>query len=251
LFSWWEHLRYYQREMKLIKKYLPQLKAVVTFTPEFGRILAKDAKGPINSIYNRDGTDTDSVPPRTCKIREGEEVKLIFLKGSQQEQKWAGLDRLIKSIEAHPDIPIRLYITGNAIDQKERYARPFVTLTGRLPFNELEELIDEVDLGVSNLANYLIHFSETTNLKSRDYYSRGLPFIQSNTMPDVEGTVAANYYLHIPNDATIIDMKKVYDFALRMRSEVDHPKKMHQFAVEQLDWKVTTAELAQEIKSLV
>lgn len=251
LFGWWEHLRYWIREKRLLRKHYSSLGAVITFTPEFGRLIAAESKKPIVNIYNRDGANTSAVPARSSKKRDSKEIQLIFLKGSGQQQKWAGLDRLIRSIEAYPDLPIRLYITGNAINEKERYGRPFVTLTGRLPFDELEELIDEVDLGVSNLENYLIHFNETTNLKSRDYYSRGLPFIQSNTMPDIEGTEAAQYYLHIPNDDSIIDMQKVYDFALQMRADVDHPRKMHEFAVEHLDWNVTVGELAQDIKSLI
>ena len=249
LFSWWAYMRYWIREKRLMRSFLSPLRGVVTFTPEFGRIVSAESKRPVHMIYNRDGADTEHVPARESQVRKGE-VKLIFLKGSGQEQKWAGLDRLISSIEAYPEIPIRLYITGNAINQKERYARPFVTLTGRLPEDELEQLINDVDLGVSNLSNYLIHFNETTNLKSRDYYSRGLPFIQGNTMPDIEGTLAADYYLHIPNDDSIIDMHLVRDFAERMRKDIEHPKRMHEFAEKHLDWNVTAAELSKELKSL-
>jgi hypothetical protein len=249
LFSWWAYMRYWIREKRLMRSFLSPLKAVVTFTPEFGKIVSDESKRSVHMIYNRDGADTARVPARKSQVRAGE-IKLIFLKGSGQEQKWAGLDRLISSVEAYPDIPIRLYITGNAINQKDRYARPFVTLTGRLPEDELEELINEVDLGVSNLSNYLIHFNETTNLKSRDYYSRGLPFIQGNTMPDIEGTAAAKYYLNIPNDDSIIDMRLVRDFAVRMRQDIEHPIKMHQFAEKYLDWNVTVAELAKDLRSL-
>lgn len=249
LFSWWGYFRFWIREKRLLREYVSKLKAVVTFTPEFGRIVSSESKHPIQLIYNRDGADTSTVPARKEEKRT-EELKLIFLKGSSQEQKWAGLDRLIRSIEAYPNIPVRLFITGNADKHRDRYGRPFVTLTGRLPMAELEQLIDVVDLGVSNLANYLIHFDETTNLKSRDYYSRGLPFIQSNTMPDIEGTDAANYYLNIPNDDSTIDMEAVQQFALRIRAEVGHPSTMHAFAVNHLDWNVTVGELAEEIKSL-
>ena len=246
-FAWWEYLRFWIREKRLMRAYYSKLKGVVTFTPEFGRILQKDSKAPLNLIYNRDGVDTNAVNHRSCKERKGEEVKLIFLKGSATEQRWAGLERLIRSIEAFPELKFRLYITGNADKQPERYARSFVTLTGRLPYEELDELIDDVDLGVSNLENYMIHFEETTNLKSRDYYSRGLPFIQSNTMPDIEGTEGEDYYHYVPNNDSIIDMKAVHAFAMRMRKAHKHPEKMHRFAVKHLDWKMTTAELTKEI----
>ncbi len=248
IISWYGYFRFWLREKRLLKHFVSKLKGVVTFTPEFGQIIQKDSLAKVGLIYNRDGVDTGTVPPRSIKERKGEEVKMIFLKGSNQEQKWAGLDRLISSIESYPDLPFRLYITGNANKDPQRYGRPFVTLTGRLPNDELEELIDDVDLGVSNLENYLIHFSETTNLKSRDYYSRGLPFIQSNTMPDIEGTKGERYYLRVSNDDSIIDMQEVYDFAMRMRTEREHPQKMHDFAVSHLDWNITVGELAETIK---
>lgn len=246
-FGWWEYFTYWRREKRLMKKFYPRLKGIVTFTPEFGRIIQRESSKPMNIIYNRHGVDTAQVPARSSKQRTGEEVKLIFLKGSATEQRWAGIERLMRSIEAYPQLKFKLYITGNAYKQPERYDKPFVSLTGRLPFKELDALIDEVDLGVSNLENYLIHFEETTNLKSRDYYSRGLPFIQSNTMPDIEGTEAAEFYLYIPNDDSIIDMQAVFDFAIRMRENQDHPEEMHRFAVEHLDWGITTGELAKEI----
>jgi hypothetical protein len=247
LLTWLDCALFWKAEKRLMKHYFSKIRSVVAFTPEFAKMLESESKDPIHVIYNRDGADTDSVPARSSRVREGEEIKLIFLKGSASAQKWSGLERIIRSIEAYPELKFRLYITGNADQQKDKYDRPFVTLTGRLSDRDLFELIDEVDLGVSNLENYLIHFNETTNLKSRDYFSRGLPFIQSNTMPDIEGTMAESYYHYVPNDDSIIDMNKVKDFALRMRNEVDHPQKMHDFAVEHLDWRVTSAELAKSI----
>jgi hypothetical protein len=153
----------------------------------------------------------------------------------------------MRSIENQNPERFELYITGNVVE-KELYQKPFVKLTGRLSHIELEQLVNEVDLGVSNLANYIIKFNETTNLKSRDYYARGLPFIQANSMPDIDGTSAEEYYLQLPNNDTDIDMQRVYEFAMRMRKDNLHTAKMRQFAEEHLDWKVTVAELSASLK---
>jgi hypothetical protein len=95
----------------------------------------------------------------------------------------------------------------------------------------------------------MIGFNETTNLKSRDYYARGLPFIQANTMPDIDGTDAQRYYLLLPNNDTDIDVQRVYDFALSMRKDKFHAGKMRFFAEKNLDWKVTVAELGACLKN--
>lgn len=247
-FRWWEYFRYfYIYEKKLIKKYLPVVKSVVVFTPQFGQILNAGANGKISIIYNRDGADCNSVQMRLPEYKT-DKIKLLFMKGSSMQQPWSGLERLMRSIENQNANKFELYITGNVVE-KDLYDKPFVKLTGRLSNAELEQLVNEVDLGVSNLANYMIGFNETTNLKSRDYYARGLPFIQANSMPDIDGTPAEDYYLQLPNNDDDIDMQKVYDFAMRMRNDKLHAAKMRQFAEENLDWKVTVAELAASLKT--
>lgn len=227
---------------------LPKIKATVAFTPEFAKIIRKKSLNRATVIYNRDGADILSIKPRNF-VPSADAFKLVFLKGSAVQQPWAGLERLIKSIAARPDLKFELYITGKVVDD-EFGSYSFVKLTGRLMDEELENLIDTVDVGVSNLANYMIGFSETTNLKSRDYFARGLPFIQANTMPDVEGTIAAKYYLNIENSDAVIDMDKVVQFILKMRQDKDHVREMRKFAEERLDWKYTVKELSESIKSL-
>ena len=169
------------------------------------------------------------------------------MKGSSMQQPWSGLDRLIKSIEDNGADRFKLYITGNVIDEGI-YKKPFVKLTGRLSEEDLQNLVNQVDLGVSNLANYMIKFNETTNLKSRDYFARGLPFVQANSMPDVEGTEGDKYYLQLSNDDSIIPMQDIYEFAHKIRKDSEHTKNMRAFAESTLDWKVTVAELAAELK---
>ena len=168
------------------------------------------------------------------------------MKGSSSNQPWSGLTRLIESIKQDNKHRFELYVTGNIVN-KEDYQEDFIKLTGRLSNEELINLVNDMDLGVSNLANYLIDFNETTNLKSRDYFARGLPFIQANTMPDIEGTTAQNFYLLLPNDNTIIDMNAVADFAFKMREDKEVSQRMRDFAQQKLDWSVTIKELSQNI----
>lgn len=248
-FRWWEYFRYfYLYENQLIRNYLNELRGVVVFTNEFVGILRHKAKGQVNFIYNRDGTDCTHISPRSALERTGR-VKLLFMKGSSMSQPWSGIDRLIQSIAKSGEKRFELYITGNVFNEGWKQY-DFVKLTGRLTVEELSRLTNQVDLGVSNLANYLIGFNETTNLKSREYFACGLPFIQANTMPDVDGTYAQNYYLKLPNDATLIDMNLVYDFAMKMRANNQHTQQMRSFAETKLDWAVTVAELSNELQKL-
>ena len=164
------------------------------------------------------------------------------MKGSATSQYWSGLSRLIDSINNGFQQNFELYITG-ATHGEQMYQQSFVKLVGKLSEENLDALCNEVDLGVSNLANYLIHFNQTTNMKSREYYARGLPFIQSNSMPDIDGLPEEKYFLRLPNNASLIDMNLVRDFALKMRADSNHPKEMRIFAKKQLDWNIKMQEL--------
>lgn len=247
LFRWIEfYFCFYFYEVQLWKNYLSKLRGVVVFTEEFGNILKKYSKKNINIIFNRDGVNCNEIPLRNFKGYSNKKIKLLFMKGSSLNQPWSGLNRLIESIKLDNKNRFELYITGS-VNNKEDYQEDFITLTGRLTNDELIALVNEVDLGVSNLSNYLINFNETTNLKSRDYFARGLPFIQANTMPDVEGTIAKNYYLLLPNDNSILNMDSIADFALNMRAEKDISQKMRDFALKNLDWSITVKELSNKI----
>jgi glycosyltransferase involved in cell wall biosynthesis len=249
-FGWTEYLYYsFLLHRYLYLSILPRIRATVVFTPQFSRILKSKALGRGTYIYNRDGADVPSVKLRTPKRTDDMAYRMIFLKGSATIQPWSGISRLARSIAARPDLKIELYITGVVFDA-DQYDYPFVKLTGALSRHDLDELIDKMDAGVSNLANYMIDFNETTNLKSREYYACGLPFIQGNTMPDVDGTEGAAYYLTVPNNNSLINMDRVVEFIDRMRRDPQHPERMRSFAERHLDWKVTVKELSGELLQL-
>lgn len=246
---WFEYFIYfYLPERYLYNRTSSRLRGIVAFTPEFASIIKRKSGGKAKVYFNRDGADCKRIRKRNHdKQIHDEYCRLVFMKGSSMLQPWSGLDRLIKSIDAQPAHKIKLYITGN-VTEPERYNYPFIEITGRLSHEELENLIDTVDLGVSNLANYMIHFNETTNLKSRDYFARGLPFIQANTMPDIDGTEAEKYYLNLPNTDEIIHMDEVVRFAMERREDLQTADNMRAFAEMNLDWSITVKELAQVIK---
>lgn len=251
LLSWWEYFRcFYVFEFYLLRNLISRLKSVVVFTPEFAEIIKSKAWGSVRVIYNRDGVACNEVPCRKINAETHDNViKLLFMKGSSMQQSWSGLERLVESIEHNGKNRFQLFITGRMPDPRS-FQKDFITLTGNLSMNDLIDLVNKVDLGVSNLSNYLIGFNSTANLKSREYYARGLPFIQANNMPDIDQTEAKKYYLNIPNLNQTINMDAIYDFAIKMRKDENHPFKMRSFAEENLDWKITVKELAESLRKI-
>jgi len=249
LLKWYDYLRYsWWQDYYLYAFLTSKVKACVAFTPEFCETIRRRSWRQVVTIYNRDGANASMVKIRTCSIRNGP-VKLLFMKGSNSVQRWAGLERLIESIEKKGNNRFELYITGRVLNP-EAFKAPFIKLTGHLTDKELHDLVDTVDLGVSNLANYLIKFNETTNLKSRDYFMRGLPYIQANSMPDVDMSQLKTYYLRLPNNDSLLDMDAIFDYAMELRRKTDHPINIRSLAEGILDWNITTAELVKGIRAV-
>jgi hypothetical protein len=78
--------------------------------------------------------------------------------------------------------------------------------------------------------------SESSTLKSREYCSRGIPYIIASTDPDFPPDFP--YLLRIPEDETAIDIEKVLGFVSRIYQDPDHPQKMRRYAEEHLDWSI-------------
>lgn len=250
---WAEHIfTFYIWEKYTYTFMTRRMKAVVAFTPEFCNMIRRRSLfGGVRTVYNRDGADCSGVRLRNPKHLPDGKLRLLFMKGSSMLQPWSGLERLVKSIAARPDIPTILYVTGSGEHGFDTSSYPFIELTGRVSREQLDELSDMADLGVSNLANYMIGFHETTNLKSREYYACGLPFIQANTMPDITGTAGEAWFLNLPNDDSLIDMDRVHEFAMAMRKDARHAADMRGYAEQHLDWNITGRELAGSLTQIL
>jgi glycosyltransferase involved in cell wall biosynthesis len=177
-------------------------------------------------------------------------LKLLFLKGTSTNAEWNGIDRLIHSIDKleKNSIEIKLIICGHKIDG-EIPQRNYIEHRGYLHREDLNQLFDEVDLGVSTFALYKKNLQEAAVLKTREYIARGLPFIYAYIDPDLnEG--AKEFSLEFPNDDSLIDMQKVIDFAQKALEDKELPKKMRKYAEEHLDYEVNMKKLVEELMKL-
>jgi len=208
---------------------------------------SKDFKG----IVIGNGISTKNIKARNYEVENESIIKLLFI-GTPYPPH--GLDRLIKSIDFYlknyPESkPVILSIVGYSkyleeckklveLLKLERYVHFF----GFRSSVELEKLYNVNDIAIGSLALHRKNAQETSELKAREYCTKGIPFICSS--PDNDFPSNFSYRLQVPEGEALIDMNEIIKFALRCRTLKDHPLEMNNFARNNLDWSV-------KIKALV
>lgn len=155
---------------------------------------------------------------------------------------WHGIQRLIDSFASYNGkINIEIHIIGNV---KENYYHSnnscSIFYHGVLIGEELDGILSKLNIGVAPLALYKKRLSETSALKTVEYFSRGLPFIIgykdiiSNYIIDYK-----KYVYEVPNDSSLIDIDGLLEFCRSV--SIIHDKvvsEMRNCSEEKLEWDI-------------
>jgi hypothetical protein len=232
---------------KLIAK---NLLAAVCVTNEIA--ISKKKIGFKNTISLPNG-----IGVQQYKVRESpkfdSKLKLIFLKGTNSMAPWNGFERIVSSIDSYnknntSQFEIELIVCGHKFEG-EIPNRDYVKHLGYLTKIELDNIMNEVHIGVSTMESYKEGIFEASRLKAREYVARGIPFIYAND--DLDFTEDANWFaLKLSNSSELIDFNKVLDFANKVLADEEHPHKMRKYAEEHLDYEVKMNKLYKELLKL-
>lgn len=176
-----------------------------------------------------------------CDRRE-DEFNLIAV---AQMADWHGYDRLIKALfllhEKKLDTKVHLTLVGNgtALSGLRALAERLglqgqVTFTGMLTGDQLDQAFSTADIGVASLGLYRKGLHEASDLKSREYMSRGLCVMGVGSDPDFPPD--SPYRFLVPNDDSIEPVAEAITElatkALPLAQEVID------FAQNNLNWKI-------------
>jgi glycosyltransferase involved in cell wall biosynthesis len=193
-------------------------------------------------ITNSNGITVDSVRLRSRGLfLANQHISLLCVANFSP---WHGIDRLILGLARYSgQCIVTLHLVGNGpmIPSLKQLCRQN-NLSDRVIFHDflsgpdLDRLFDESDIAVGTLAIHRLNLSKSSTLKSREYCSRGIPYVMGSPDPDFPDDFP--YILKIPADETAVDMENVITFAYRVCQDPDHPQKMRQYAAEHLDWSI-------------
>lgn len=183
-------------------------------------------------------------------------LKLI---GVCRLEEYHGYDRLVETIRlsiarADQKPEIEFHIVGPStpalvalkrqVDSAQLNARVF--FHGAKQGADLDELFDECHLAVGSLAWHRVGVEHHSNLKTREYMARGIPFIYSGCDDQLAGDF--QYASRVPANEAPIDSELLYGFAGRVLADKNHSRNMRKFATEALNWTVVFAPVIEYIK---
>ena len=226
-----------------------EMSAIVTFSD------AEEIFGQ-RTIRISNGVDFDSIPLLQYKPQGGE----IHLIGVAEVHIWHGYDRLMRGLgEYYNNTPnprkVFFHVVGGVhpFDMEgdgtratsfrpiiERYGiQDKVIFHGQLFGDELDRVFNQSCFAIGSLARHRSGITVIKTLKNREYATRGIPFIYSETDSDFDNQP---YVVKASADESPIDVQQILDF-------IDH----HHFqphdirkTVEHLSWKIQMQKVVDE-----
>lgn len=197
----------------------------------------------VPAIRIENGIDPDLMPTRK-PVNEQSTIHILALSSMNY---WHGYDRLINSLAEYKGTSkVILHLVGDddggclaqwkELVQKNNLGNN-VVFHGYLFGENLNEIFNLCDIGVNSMGMYRKGFEDTSELKTREYISRGLPFVSSVYDVVLDGLDKDLWY-QITNDDTIPSMEGIVKFALKVKADNTAKNRLHEYAVRTMTWKV-------------
>lgn len=207
------------------------------------------------TINISNGVDFDSIPLHHLHLEEtGSEA--LHLIGVAEVHTWHGFDRVMKGIGLYQGtVPVYFHVVGGVHpyhmenDFKpiiEKYGlQDKIIFHGTLFGDALTQVFNKCQFAIGSLGRHRSGITVIKTLKNREYATRGIPFIYSETDSDFDHQP---YVLKAPADESPIDIQKIIDFMAHFTMQPADIRK----TVEHLTWKiqmqrVVTAVMGKEI----
>lgn len=219
-----------------------EMSAIVTFS-DAEKIFGQ------RTIRISNGVDFDSIPMHQYQAPQDGSIHLI---GVAEVHIWHGYDRLIKGLgeyyrnTANPR-PVYFHIVGGVHPHDMNVGTEWypalktmigeygiqdrIVFHGQLFGEELDKVFNQSCFAIGSLARHRSGITVIKTLKNREYATRGIPFIYSETDSDFEDKP---YIVKAVPDESPINVQQILDFIDRHHFE---PQSIRQ-TVEHLTWKI-------------
>lgn len=192
------------------------------------------------------GVLVEAIPFRRRKPAfDGKHLHLI---GVAHLAFWHGYDRLIRSIHHFESASarrgtFRFTIVGDGFERDRLEALvQELGLSGQVAFTGVQEgealatLFEQAHIGVCSLATFRKNVASISDLKSKEYAARGVPFMMANDDADFPDTLP--FVFRCPNDASIIDMEQLLAWYRALEASHDDFSALRRLAETSFDYEV-------------
>ena len=175
----------------------------------------------------------------------------LNLLGAAHLAFWHGFDRLIRSIHAYniknslraDKVDVNFWIVGDGFEKdnlinlvKDLKLESQVHFLGVKEGNDLAECFENIHVGVCSLTVFRKNLSFISDLKSRDYAARGIPFILA--CDDIDFQASLPFVFRCENNDSLIELGDIINWYTNFERKHDDFYFIRRFAIENLDYSV-------------
>lgn len=224
------------------------------------RIVGLDCTGPIYGVEVvtiQNGVDVERFPA----VRAGRRLEsTLHVIGVANLMDYHGFDRVVAGLRRQlvriDEGRIELHFVGPNTTAMEKMKRKVlegglktsVFFHGAKTGAELDELFDRCHIAVGTLGWHRVNVHQTSNLKSREYMARGIPYVYSGL--DVSVPKGFPHVLEVPATDDPVDSDVLWAFARRVYSNPLHSVEMRRYAERKMNWRQVIQPLVSELHRL-
>jgi glycosyltransferase involved in cell wall biosynthesis len=161
---------------------------------------------------------------------------------------WHGFDRVVRGMATHrrfhpESVPVRLFIVGEGEARlpweslvADLGVADWVKFYGSRPGIELDELFDQAHVALASLGLYRKGLKMASDLKSREYCARGIPFVAAGD--DLDFSPALSFVHKVPNTNDEVSIQKILDWYNELEPAQIAPDNIRSYAMKHLDFSV-------------
>ena len=196
---------------------------------------------PVLKITN--GIDVSIIPDKPRVYHK--DTKVIRIMSVANVANWHGFDRLIYGLSGYyktqRNIIVKIEIAGPGQEvellknlAKKLKVDKYISFLGPVVGEELDELFDRSDIGISVLGVHRVNMRECDSLKAREFCARRLPFLTE----EAESQYVGKPFVRIvPSDESPINILEILSFYNSIVEHPDYLDIMREFAETECDWK--------------
>jgi glycosyltransferase involved in cell wall biosynthesis len=159
-------------------------------------------------------------------------------------KKWHAYERLVAGLPAYVKaghIPVHFHIVGDGPEMdkirnlvQELNVNDAVSFHGFKGGRELDAIYNQCHIAIGTLGFHRIGITNSSSLKNREYFARGLPIVLSTTDKDMPATLP--YVLYLPEGESPVDVAAIVAFAKRVYTNANVNEQIRDFAEKQVSW---------------
>lgn len=207
----------------------------------------------ISTLRTDNGVAVDRLPIGMVPKQE-EPIRLV---GVANLSFWHGYDRVIAGLAVHARSKsgplVTFDIAGGGVEFDQLHAQIYangledrVKLLGPLHGDALDRLLAGAHVGISSIGMHRLDV-DTSNIKSREFCARGLPFCIA--YPDRDFPPIQSFVHHLPATDDPVDIPALVDWYTRLRrADPNYPATLRAYAEKQLTWDTKMAPVTEWLR---